>query len=75
MLCSRDSRVLQYKDKNKFEINKVILLLLFIPYPKLTSLALSLTVKNIMNIDNEIRRISVYIITSTNRQILSCCKR
>ena len=41
MLCSRDSRVLQRKDKNKFEINEVILLL-FIPYPKLTFLALSL---------------------------------
>lgn len=42
MLCSRDSRVLQRKDKNKFEINKEILLLLFIPYSKLTFLALSL---------------------------------
>ena len=42
MLRSRDSRVLQRKDKNKFEINKEILLLLFIPYSKLTFLALSL---------------------------------
>ena len=43
MLRSRDSRVLQCKDKNKFEINKEILLLLFISYSKLTFLALSLT--------------------------------
>lgn len=43
MLFSRDSRVLRHKDKNKFEINKEILLLLFIPYSKLTFLALSLS--------------------------------
>ena len=42
MLFSRDSRVLRHKDKNKFEINKEILLLLFIPHSKLTFLALSL---------------------------------
>ena len=39
MLRSRDSRVLQRKNKNKFEINKEILLLLFIPYSKLKSAA------------------------------------
>ena len=60
MLHSRDSRVLQRKDKNKFEISKEILLLLFIPYSK-SILKINLfsiifvTVKNIRNSNNEIR--------------------